>query len=67
MRRLLYMAVLSGLRRNPVIRRYYARLKRKGKSSQVAMTACMRKLLVILNTMFKNRTNWCEDVAGASV
>ncbi len=66
-RRLLYMAVLSGLRRNPVIRRYYARLKQKGKSSQVAMTACMRKLLVILNTMFKNRTNWGEDVAGASV
>lgn len=63
-RRLLYMAVMSGLKHNPVIRRYYARLKRKGKSSQLAMTACMRKLLVILNTMFKTRTNWGEHVAS---
>jgi len=66
-RRLLYMAVMSGLKHNPVIRRYYARLKRKGKSSQVAMTACMRKLLVILNTMFKTRTNWGEHVGRSAV
>lgn len=62
-RRLLYMAVLSGLKHNPVIQRYYQRLVRKGKSPKLAMTACMRKLLVILNTMFKTRTNWGEHMA----
>lgn len=65
-RSLLYMAVLSGLKHNPVIQSYYKRLMQKGKSSKVAMTACMRKLLVILNTMFKNRTNWGEHLAGTA-
>lgn len=60
-RSLLYMAVLSGLKHNPVIQRHYQRLVRKGKSSKLAMTACMRKLLVILNTMFRTRTNWGEQ------
>lgn len=59
-RNLLYMAALSAIKCNPVIRRYYVRLKQQGKASKVALTACMRKLLVILNTMFKTRTNWGE-------
>lgn len=64
LRSLLYMAVLSGLEHNPVIQSYYKRLVGKGKSPRVALTACMRKLLVILNTMFKNRTNWGEHLAA---
>lgn len=59
-RQLLYMGALSGIRFNPVIKRYYQRLRAKGKIFKVAITACMRKLLVILNTMFRNRTNWGE-------
>lgn len=63
---LLYMATLSAIKCNPVIKRHYVRLKRQGKVSKVALTACMRKLLVILNTMFKNGTNWGEHVAAAT-
>jgi transposase len=59
-RQLLYMGALTGIRFNPVIRRTYRRLRAKGKTFKVAITACMRKLLVILNTMFRNRTNWGE-------
>ena len=63
-RNLLYMAALSAIKCNPVIKRYYLRLKQKGKSSKLALTACMRKLLVILNTMFKNRTKWGETLGA---
>jgi transposase len=59
-RQLLYMGAFSGIRCNPVIKRTYRRLRAKGKIFKVAITACMRKLLVILNTMFRNRTNWGE-------
>jgi transposase len=59
-RQLLYMGALNGIRRNPMIKRTYQRLRAKGKLFEVAITACMRKLLVILNTMFRNRTNWQE-------
>lgn len=57
-RQLLYMGALSGIRRNPVIKQTYQRLRKQGKVFKVAITACMRKLLVILNTMFRNQTNW---------
>lgn len=49
----LYMATLSAIRCNPLIRVFYERLKQAGKPSKVALTACMRKLLIILNTMVK--------------
>ena len=54
----LYMATLSARRSNPVIRAFSDRLKALGKKPKVIITACMRKLLVILNTMLKNKTHW---------
>jgi len=57
-RSVLYMSVTCAIRFNPVIKKFYQRLRDAGKLHKVAMTACMRKLLVILNTMIKNRTCW---------
>jgi transposase len=54
----LYMSALAAKRFNPVIRNFYERLRAAGKPFKVAMTACMRKLLIILNTILKNRTPW---------
>lgn len=54
----LYMAAVSAMRHNPVIRVFYERLIEKGKPFKVAITACMRKLLTTLNTMIKKRTFW---------
>lgn len=58
-RSVLYMATLSAIRHNPVIKAFYQRLLDKGKLKKVAITACMRKLLVILNTMVKSGQDWC--------
>ena len=58
LRATLYMAALVATRCNPVIREFYQRLKANGKPSKVALTACMRKLLVILNTMAKTNSHW---------
>jgi transposase len=57
-RRVLYMAVVSGVRSNPVIKNFYAQLRARGKYPKSALTACMRKLLVILNAMLHNKTHW---------
>jgi transposase len=57
-RQALYMAALVASRHNPVIREFYQRLRQAGKPAKVALTACMRKILVILNAMLKNRTYW---------
>lgn len=54
----LYMATLVATRHNPVIRAFYARLCRAGKPKKVALTACMRKLLTILNAMLKHHKPW---------
>ena len=54
----LYMATLVATRYNPVIRRFYERLREAGKATKVALTACMRKLLTILNAMLKYQTSW---------
>ncbi len=59
----LYMAALSAKRYNPVIRRFYERLLVAGKAKKVALTACMRKLLTILNAMLKYHTSWNFDVS----
>ena len=61
-RRVLYMAAVSAARCNPVIRDFYHRLRRQGKPAKVALTACMRKLLVIMNSMLKHRTPWNPPV-----
>ena len=57
-RSVLYMATVAAIRSNPVIRAFYQRLIKKGKMKKVAITACMRKLLTILNAMVKNHTPW---------
>jgi transposase len=54
----LYMAALSAARWNPTLRDFYKRLVDRGKPKKVALTACMRKLLTILNAMVKNSTTW---------
>jgi transposase len=56
----LYMAALVASRRNAVIRDFYKRLRNAGKPPKVALVACMRKLLTILNAMIKHRTRWSE-------
>lgn len=62
----LYMATLSATRFNPVIRQFYLRLLEKGKPKKTAITACMRKLLTILNAMVKNGKAWNPDCIGLS-
>jgi transposase len=54
----LYMAALVASKCNPVIRAFYLRLRATGKPAKVALTACMRKLLVILNAMARRGTPW---------
>jgi transposase len=54
----LYMATLVATRHNPVIRDFYQRLLEKGKLKKVALVACMRKLLVILNAMIRDDRTW---------
>jgi transposase len=57
-RRTLYMAALSATRFNPVIRAFYQNLLKRGKEKKVALTACMRKLLVIINSMVRKGEAW---------
>lgn len=57
-RHVLYMAALVAKTHNPTIQAFAQRLAKDGKQSKVILTACMRKLLVILNTMLKNKTPW---------
>jgi transposase len=59
----LYMGTLVAVRHNPVLKAFYARLRAVGKAPKVALTACMRKLLTILNAMLKHRTPWHENYA----
>ncbi len=58
----LYMSALVAAHHNPVIRAFYRRLVAAGKPKKVALTACMRKLLTILNAMLRINTAWshCE-------
>ena len=59
-RAVLYMGALVASRHNPAIRDFYQRLLAAGKPKKVALVACMRKLLVILNAMLKHGSPWCE-------
>ncbi len=58
LRTALYMPIVSAISYNPVIKGFYEKLINKGKLGKVAITACMRKLLVILNSIMKNGTKW---------
>lgn len=57
-RQALYMATLAAVRSNPPIRDFYQRLKAAGKPSKVALTACMRRLLTMLNAMVRDQAPW---------
>ena len=57
----LYMATLSAIRWNPAIRAHFKQLEARGKLFKVAMVACMRKLLTILNTMVRNNQRWSPN------
>jgi transposase len=61
-RRVLYMATLAAIRFNQVIQRFYERLVAAGKPKKVAIVACMRKLLTILNAMVKSQKKWDESL-----
>lgn len=60
-RAVLYMAALTAIRHNRVIRAFYQRLLAAGKKKKVAITASMRKLLTILNSIIKHQTSWSEQ------
>jgi len=62
-RAVLYMGAIVAARFNPVIRAFSQRLRAAGKAKKVVLTACMRKLLIILNAMVKHRTPWCTEMA----
>jgi transposase len=62
-RSVLYMAALSARTHNPVIKAFYQRLLEQGKPKKVALTACMRKLLVILNAMLRTQQPWRAHTA----
>jgi transposase len=57
-RRVLYMATLVAIRHNETIRAFYTHLKAKGKESKLAIVACMRKLVTILNFLIKSNQLW---------
>ena len=54
----LYMSVMAGIRCNDQIRSFYHRLRKQGKPAKVALVACMRKLLTMLNAMIRDQTPW---------
>ena len=66
-RTVVYMAALVASRCNPLIRAFYTRLLTKGKPKKVALTACMRKLLTILNAMMKHRVPWKPSAAALAL
>jgi transposase len=63
-RTVLYMATISAIRCNPDIRAFHARLVASGKKPKVAITACMRKFLTILNAMVRSNTPWQNRVVA---
>jgi transposase len=60
------MGALVATRFNEIIRDFYQRLLAAGKPKKLALTACIRKLLVILNAMLKNRSHWNQQLPLAA-
>ncbi len=60
-RSVLYMATISALKCNPVIKSFKARLSQQGKPPKVAIVACMRKFLTILNAMLRDQRPWSDS------
>jgi len=65
-RSVLYMAALTATRCNPVIKVFYQRLLKAGKKKKVAIVACMRKLLTILNAILRDRKHWNPALSSSS-
>jgi transposase len=61
---LVYMATVAAIRCNPLVAAAYRRLRTAGKPAKVALTACMRKLLVILNAMLRDGQAWAASSAS---
>jgi len=59
-RKVLFMATLTAIRFNPPVQALYQRLTQAGRPAKLALTACMRKLLVILNAMVRDRHRWTD-------
>lgn len=59
-RTMLYMAMMCGIQHNPVMKKFYTKLVAAGKHKKVALTACMRKLITILNAMVRDGRRWQE-------
>jgi transposase len=59
------MAALVATQRNPVIKAFYQRLLIAGKPQKVALTACMRKLITILNVMVRDQRHWNPTVQNS--
>ena len=57
-RTVLYMAMLSAIQHNPVMKQFYSKLIAQGKHKKVALTACMRKMMTILNAMIRDNQEW---------
>lgn len=57
-RTVLYMAMLCGIQHNPVMKKFYTKLVAQGKHKKVALTACMRKMITILNAMVRDQKEW---------
>jgi transposase len=62
-RNILFMAMLTSIQHNPVIRATYQRLVANGKHKKVALTACMRKMITILNAMLRDQSAWSKKYA----
>ena len=62
-RTVLFMAMLSAIQHNPVIRATYRKLLANGKHKKVALTACMRKMICMLNAMLRDQSRWSENYA----
>ncbi len=62
---MLYMAAVTAARCNPVYTEFYGRLIGAGKLKKVALTACVRKLLVVLNSMLRHGTRWGQRAPNA--
>jgi len=66
-RRVLYMATVAAIRANPAIKSFYTTLRQRGKHPKPALTACMRKLLVILNAVLRTNTPWQTPTSTTSI
>jgi transposase len=68
LRNLLYMPVMgAATQHNPVLKAYYLRLRARGKKAKIALIACMRKLIVILNTMLARNQKWNPPTAATGL